>query len=352
MIDFPTDVRERELRLLVARIQYERHVATLASELVERELNRVVDILVSGKYRTLTSFQRQRLAELFRELDRTIREGYAGIATAQTQELQAYAQLESDVARATAATILSTGGSALTVGFYRLPQSYLNAIAKLPIDGLKLGDWFARQAATMSIETRRIIQQGLIEGKAPIEISRRIIADARVQGAVLSRRATNEARIVARTAVNAVQNDAQLASLAALPPDISDSYMIVAVRDIRTSTICRALDGRVYKYSDPNARKPPFHLNCRTSIRALIRGAEITLGIQKTPASFRSYSDWLTAQPKTVQNEILGATRADWFRDGKMSLADAIDADNRVLTLAQLRQKLGLTNAARALATA
>jgi SPP1 gp7 family putative phage head morphogenesis protein len=349
MIDFPTDVRERELRLLVARIQYERHVATLASELVERELNRVVDILVSGKYRTLTSFQRQRLAELFRELDRTIREGYAGIATAQTQELQAYAQLESDVARATAATILSTGGSALTVGFYRLPKAYLSAIAKLPIQGLKIGEWWDRQAATMSIETRRILQQGLVEGKGPAEISRRILADARAQSPVLSRRAKNEARAIARTTVNAVQNDAQMASLSALPPDVSDSYMLVAVLDKRTTAICRALDGRVFKYTDPAAKKPPFHISCRTTMRALIRGAEITLGEQKTSPTMQTYAGWLKAQPATVQNEILGPTRAQWFRDERMSLADAIDADNRVLTLPQLRQKLGLPAAPRAL---
>jgi hypothetical protein len=122
--------------------------------------------------------------------------------------------------------------------------------------------------------------------------------------------------------------------------------MWVAVRDKRTSVICRALDGRVWKYDDPAARVPPAHPNCRSTTRALLKGIDIPLAEQKKPPTMSGYETWLRTQSASTQNEILGPTRAEWWRDGRMSLADAIDADTRVLTLPQLRAKLGLEAAA------
>lgn len=357
MINFPDDVRERELRLLIARAQYERGVQRDVTTLVEREFNRVLDVLLSGKYRDLTAFQRQRTAQLFRELDRILSTGYATITDHQVKAMQGYAQLEADVSVASvnaaltpATTVAATGAARATVGvsFFRLPKSYLQSIAKLPIQGLKIGDWYEAQAASMSVNTRRVIQQGLVEGKGPAEISRRILAPAKaaatVEGAApVARRAVTEARVIARTTVSAVQADATRAGHAKLPRSVSDSYMLAAVLDTRTSAICRAKDGLVFKYDDPNAQHPPFHMGgCRTTERALLKGSRIALEAQKVPPSMRGYADWLTKQPATVQNDILGPTRAQWFRDKRMSLADAIGADNRILTLAELRTKLGL----------
>lgn len=360
MIDFPKDSRERELRLLIERAKYERWVAERVAELVEREFNRVLDLLLSAEYRNLTVFQRRRAAALFRELDRLIRAGYATVAEFQVKQAQGYAQLEADVARASVSAVLSVGvteaaSAAATVrrvAFPRLPRSYLDAIAKLPVQGLRIGEWYDGQAAKMSLRTRQVIQQGLVEGKPPTEISRRILAPERAAAQAgappVSSQAKREAKIIARTTVSAVQADATTVSNSALPRSISDSYMLVAVRDRRTSVICRAKDGLVYKYDDARAEHPPFHLGgCRTTERALLKGADLTLTAQKVPPSMRGYSEWLRAQPQAVQNDILGPTRATWFREGKMTLADAIDADNRVLTLPQLREKLGLTDMVR-----
>lgn len=344
MIAFPEDARERELRLLIARAQYERHVSNETSALVEHTLNDVLDRMMGREFRDLTAPQKARLNTLYRELDRIIHEGYTKVSVDLTKRMELYAQVESDIARASVNAVLSTGTGEIAVSFYRLPKAYLTSIAKLPIQGLNIGQWFEAQAQTMSVNTRRIIQQGMIEGKGVAEISRRILAPDKAavtaSGVPLSRRAKNEARIIARTTVNAVQNDATKVSNAALPRSVSDSYMWMSVHDSRTSQICISLDGRVWKYDDPSGRIPPAHPNCRSTTRALIRGADVSLTDQKKPATMRSYSDWLTTQPQSVQNEILGSTRAGFWRDGKMSLADAIDQDNRVLTLDELRRKL------------
>lgn len=347
MIDFTGDPREVQLRLMLERAKYERFVIGQTSALVERELNRVIDLMLSAKYRTLTQFQRQRAQQLYAELTRIIRSGYTDIAEYQLKEMRGYAQVEAEVAKATAVGTLGASVSeASSVGFsvgMRLPKAYLTSIAKLPIQGLNISEWFQAQANTMSLETRRIIQQGLVEGKGNAEIARRIVADARAQGPVLLRRARNEARAVTRTTVNAVQNDAAMASYQQLPASVSDSYRIVAVRDARTTIICLNLDGRVYRYDDPQKRIPPFHIGCRTGTIPLLRGADDSLTAQKDrPLNMRSMTDWLKAQPNGVQNDILGVTRANLFRDGKMSLADAVDGDTRVLTLTELRERLGL----------
>jgi SPP1 gp7 family putative phage head morphogenesis protein len=253
-----------------------------------------------------------------------------------------YAQTEADIARASVNGTLSAAGSAVEVSFYRLPRAYLAAIAKFPIQGLTLGEWFRAQAQTMSLRTKQIIQQGMIEGKGNAELVRRILAPAKAEGAVLSRRAKNEARIITRTTVNAVQNDAAMESYRNLPRSVSDRYMWMSVLDKRTSPICRANDGKVWKYDDPDAQFPPAHLQCRSSTKPLLIGDGLTFTAQQQAPTMSNYARWLTKQPASVQNEILGSTRAQWFRDGKMSLADAIDADGRVMTLAQLREKLGL----------
>jgi SPP1 gp7 family putative phage head morphogenesis protein len=334
--------------LTIERAKYERWVMNEVEALLDREFNRVVDILLSSKFRTLSRFQRQRTLQLFRELDRRLGAGYRDVTELVLREMRGYAQLEAEVARIQATSTLGTAagnvGSLISVS---LPKAYLEAIATLPIQGLRIGEWFEAQAQTMSREVRRIIQQGMVEGKGPAEIARRIVADARAQGPVLSRRAKSDARIISRTTVNAVQNDGALASYERLPESVSDSYRLLVVRDSRTSTICAALADRVFRYDDPKRLVPPFHLNCRTGVLPILRGAETSIGEQKTgPMSMGAYSDWLRAQPITAQNQILGATRASVWREGRMSLADAIDADNRVLSLKELRASLGLTTRA------
>lgn len=341
MIDFSGDPRGVQLQLLIERLKYERGIGNAVDALLDREFSRVLDLVLSARYRTLTVTQRSRALALFREIGDRLGAGYKDLASLVTDQMREYAVIEADVARA---QVTATLGDALTVSLGpSLPPAYVASIAKLPIQGLRIGEWFDGQAATMTLNAKRIIQQGLVEGKGPAEIARGLMADARTAGPVLSRRAKNEAKIISRTVTNAVQNDAAMASYENLPESVSDSYRLLVVLDSRTSTICAALADRVFRYDDPFRRVPPFHPQCRTGVQPLIRGADVSLGDQRSnPMNLRSYSAWLSSQPSGVQNDILGVTRAGLFRDGKMLLAEAIDADGRVLTLAELRAKFGL----------
>lgn len=238
-IDFPNDPRGREFILLVRRAQFERWLAGETQSLVDREFNAVLDLMLSSKWRDLTQYEKQRSLQLFRELERHYVTGYSRITDFNVRELKDYAGLETEIARAQAASMLDTGSDVYraTVGAF-LPKHTLQSIAELPIQGLNIGQWFDAQARTMSLETRRIIQQGLIEGKGPLDIARKIMASDQAQGPVLVRRARNEARIVARTTVTAVQSHAAQRSYENLPKSVSNSYRYVAIRDSRTSAIC------------------------------------------------------------------------------------------------------------------
>lgn len=340
-IDFADDPRGIQLRLILERAKYERVISAEVAKLLERTYNDLVDRILSREFRDLTANQRARTLALFREVDTRIKAGYVDVTQLHLKEMTGYAQLEADVARVHAFAIRD-GVVALRLG-PSLPKAFLQSIATLPVQGLNIGQWFEAQSFNMSVVTRRTIQQGLIEGEGTAEIARRIVAPVKAEGPVVYRRALAEAKAISRTVVNAVQNAAAMKGYEALPRSVSDSYRWLSVRDARTTIICAALDGKVWLYDDPEGQVPPAHVACRSSTAPVIKGGELSESEQKTaPMNLRSYAAWLTSQNVTTQNEILGATRAQWLRDGKMSLADAIDGDNRVLTLAQLREKLGL----------
>jgi SPP1 gp7 family putative phage head morphogenesis protein len=345
-IDFTEDPRGVQLQLLIERAKYERHISAELATLLERSYNDLVDRILSREFRELTLNQRARTLALFRELDTRIKAGYVDVAQLHLKELTGYAQLEADVARVHALSVVG-GSVGITLG-PSLPKSYLQSIAKLPIQGLDLGAWFDAQAFNMSVLTRRTIQQGLVEGKGTAEIARQIARPLKSDGPMVYRRALSEAKIISRTAVNAIQNNAALKGYESLPVSVSDSYRWLSVRDARTTIICAALDGRVWRYDDPDAQIPPAHLGCRSSIAPVLKGGDLSEAEQRNgPMALGSYATWLREQNVTTQNDILGATRAQLFRDGRMQLADAIDADNRVLTLPELRARLGLDGLSR-----
>ena len=341
MTDFPEDPRGRELILMLERAKYERFLANEVADILARAFNEVVDTILSPTFRTLSQFEQQRKFQLFRELDRQIKLGYQGVTTTVLREMQGYAQIESDVARAQIKSMLTSASEAVqaTVGAM-LTRHTVSSIAALPVQGLNIGDWFEAQAAGMSRETRRLIQNGLLQGKSVPEMVRSIVPPRTSMEPALYRRARNDAMVITRTTVNAVQNHAARETYTAAGDDVTDSYRYVAVRDSRTTAICRALDGKVFRNDNDTAPRPPQHPGCRSTTVALVKAEFLSRSEQMVPLTFGSYAEWLRGQSSSQQDSILGATRADWWRTGKITLADAIDEDNRVLTLAQLRARL------------
>ena len=123
--------------------------------------------------------------------------------------------------------------------------------------------------------------------------------------------------------------------------DIIKGIKILATLDLRTSGICRGLDG-VFMPLD-KARYPPYHYNCRSSFEIVYDGYQTPKqrasmdGVVKN----QTYYEWLKNQPARYQDEVLGKTRAKLFRDGGMTVerfrALQLDKHFTPLTLEQMR---------------
>lgn len=349
MIDFPDDRRGRELILLLERAKYDRWLAREVERILLEAYEEAARTILSPEFRNLSPTQRARLAQLVREVERHIQGGYSAAERFALSDLGDYAELEARIAASDIESIIERSrlagvrvpdvnvGGLITRG---LAQSTAR-LTELPIQGLPFGDWWERQRVTMTLNTKRAIQLGIIEGKGPRDIVRRILPERDQTDPAVWRRARIEASALVRTTVNAVQNDAALETYRTMSPDVSDSYRWLSIRDSRTSAICRALDGRVFRYDDPKAPRPPAHIGCRSTTTPVFTAAIARkLDVKGPSLTMRGYDAWLREQSPTRQNVILGPTRAEWYRTGKMSLADAIDGDLRVLTLAQLRERL------------
>ena len=157
------------------------------------------------------------------------------------------------------------------------------------------------------------------------------------------------AETIARTATNHVSNQTRKLSMQE-NDDVIDGYEWVATLDSRTSLVCAARDGQIYRDLDKDP-KPPAHFNCRSTITMVVnpeydlaqfgtipegtRPNKGPVGARNLPAS-TTFNDWLRLQPEPFQEKILGKARARLFREGKMTLDKFIDDRGRVLTLQEL----------------
>lgn len=331
----PVDPRGRELAQLVARDAYERWLAAEVETLLTSGLKDVATTLLTSKH--FSSGAQQRLSRLFGQINDQLTGSYTSARDFLQQEMHGCAGVESDAATGFLDALVSESDTT-EVALGTLTAGEVRAIAELPIAGLDIGTWFEKQANDMSLFTRRQIQIGLLEGQSSSQIANRIIG-AETDGAPtvlgMSRRAANT---LVRTTVTTVSNHAALASYRAAGDRVTDSWRFTAVRDSRTSAICRSLDGQVFRYDDAKAPVPPRHPNCRSTAVPIVNYGKLGIPTRTTTApSWPSYSQWLDQQTPAVQDSILGVGRGAMYRKGGVSLADMVASDTRTLTLKELR---------------
>lgn len=73
-----------------------------------------------------------------------------------------------------------------------------------------------------------------------------------------------------------------------------------ATLDDRTSKVCSGLDGKVFKYDDPNKPVTPLHPNCRSTLISLpskdYRPKTRLNNITKERINYKTYQDWKVEQ--------------------------------------------------------
>ena len=271
----------------------------------------------------------------------------------------------------------------IIINFGLPPARQLREIVRdQPIDGRLLGDWINEfhedDIKRMSEEIRR----GLTLGESTQQIGRRIFGTAGQGGA---RKVTRtEAESIARTTANAVANKARQAFSKENKRFIRLEVWL-ATLDSRTCIKCGKLDGSRFKVGE--GPLPPVHLRCRCVRVPAIRGevigerpmkrsterelvaefvalhnldpkikkrANLPRGFKgrfdkfarkrireltgRVPASL-TFSEFLKRQTFEFQKEVLGKTRAELFRDGKLELKDFVDDVCRVFNLDELMQR-------------
>jgi SPP1 gp7 family putative phage head morphogenesis protein len=211
----------------------------------------------------------------------------------------------------------------------------------------------------------QVVRQGLLTGEPTAEIAKRLVGSLEfgerarnvrqliAAGGQATAVADNQVLALVRTSVNQVANTASQQVYEA-NQDITKRYRYVATLDTRTSSICRALDGREFEYG--KGPLPPQHFNCRSTTVPVIDYDK--LGFTPPPAGTRasqsgqvpaneSYGQWLAKQPLPVKAKALGANKVAYFDKlsakygPKDAIAKLVRDDGSELTLDQLRARYG-----------
>lgn len=132
-------------------------------------------------------------------------------------------------------------------------------------------------------------------------------------------------------------------------------YQQISTLDKGTTPLCRAYDRLLWDinfkpvgHEFPFGTGTPRHRLCRSLITVLTKTAdEIPYLPSKQRAALGgpvpqhvTYNDWLKAQTDSVQEDVLGKTRAKLWRENKLSMADLIHQNGRPLRLDELERKL------------
>lgn len=256
-----------------------------------------------------------------------------------------------------------------------------------PFQGKLLKTWFEELKAADQQRLTQAVNLGVIEGEGIDTIVQRVVgtkANAFADGiATVTRR---QAEAVVRTAVNHVSNAAREEVWKA-NEDIIEGLRWTSTLDGRTSAVCRARDGQIFKPDE--GPRPPAHINCRSVMVAVLspdgvvgnrpsvvdtrtrdqrevdfrqqakdqagddwksmsaqernkavaakRSAWAAENVGRVPAK-TTYQEWLSRQKPAFQDDVLGPARGKLFRDGGLTLDQFVDRAGKELTLDDLKK--------------
>ena len=194
-----------------------------------------------------------------------------------------------------------------------------------------------------------IITTGFLTGETNAQIARKISG----KGGTLDKQTRRNNMMVTRTATTHVSNVARFETMKH-NDDVVIGYEWVSTLDSRTTTECRSLDGKIFKWSDSYQPKPPFHVGCRSTTAPVVdqrynldeddarRASRGSSGPKPVKADTTYYS-FLKRQSVAFQNDVLGPVRAKLLRDGGLTADEFaklnVDQKFRPITLDEMRAK-------------
>jgi SPP1 gp7 family putative phage head morphogenesis protein len=229
------------------------------------------------------------------------------------------------------------------------PAMLRTIVEEAPMEGRLLASWTEGMAQGRIDRISQAIRLGLVQGENTDKIVARIRgtkANRYTDGVLdISRRSADA---IVRTATTHVSNQAAQRTWKA-NAHVVKGWQFVSTLDSRTTITCASLSGQVFPIGEGPI--PPRHVRCR-SISVAVTKSFRELDVDRneaTPSERASmdgqvagdttFSKWLTDKGEATQDTILGPTRAQMWRDGKLNLHDFIKSDGTVLTLDQLKAR-------------
>jgi SPP1 gp7 family putative phage head morphogenesis protein len=204
-------------------------------------------------------------------------------------------------------------GLGMVVSFQKLDTNVINKAITEPWYGENYSDRIWNNKELLIKELQSNLTQAFIRGDS-IDKTSKIIAGR--MGV-----ATGRARTLVNTESANIISKATFSSYSA--SGVVKKYEILVTLDLRTSKICRALDGKVFDLSEKQigVNAPPFHPNCRTTTIPYFDDAideeriardPVTGKIKHVPGDMK-YEDWYKenvvnnskalAEEKKIQNK-------------------------------------------------
>ena len=222
-------------------------------------------------------------------------------------------------------------------------------VEEVPFEGRLLKSWTDGMAQGRMDRISQALRIGMVQGESTDQLVRRIRGSkaAGYADGVLHK-SRQSCQSVVRTCVTHVSN-ATAQQTWKDNDHIVKGWQFVATFDSRTTMTCAGLSGQTFPIGQGPI--PPRHIRCR-SISVAVTKSYREMGIDRdelTPEKRASmdgqvagdftFGDWLRKKGEATQDKMLGPTRAQLFRDGKLDLAQFIKGDGSVLTLDELKAK-------------
>jgi SPP1 gp7 family putative phage head morphogenesis protein len=338
------------------QLDLNRLVGSYQNDLLATLIELADDIEAKIGARDLTGFSQSRINGLIKEIEALVTDAYGATFEQVQGELFELARDEAVF------TLNSTNG---LIGVDLLtslaPEPLLRQIVKKDLlQGAPLAEWFKRQEADTQFRLTTAIRLGVAQGETNGQIIARLRGleqTMKRDGSVMAATRRNLEALV-RTGVQTVANNSRIGTFEA-NADVIKGLQQISTLDGRTSDICMACSGKQWtlKTKEPIGHSIPWntgtprHWNCRSTIISVLKSfKELGLPFDEFPESTRAsmdgqvaqgftFDDFLKKKGKAFQDDMLGAGRAELWRDGKITLSQLLDQQGNPLSLAQLRKK-------------
>lgn len=224
------------------------------------------------------------------------------------------------------------------------PVTLFAAIESKPLQGKLIKEWIDKLNTDSYTRIQDAVRMGLVEGESYADVVKRVTGTRALQytDGVTSLNA-RQAQALVSTAMSHATNTATETFYKA-NDDLIKGWQFLSTLDFRTTTLCKSLDGKVFKLGEGS--RPPIHIRCRSTTVPVLKSWK-EMGMKDPPAGTRSsldgqisdtinYDEWLRKQSHEHQNEALGVGKAEIFRSGVK--LDRFVENGKELTLEQLKK--------------